>query len=82
MLNENWGVQFGHNFEARNGKLEEQFYTVYRDFRSWTSALTFRVNENASGPTDISLAFTFSLKAIPRFDLGGDRVKPYSLFGE
>ena len=81
-LNENWGVQFGHNFEARNGKLEEQFYTVYRDFRSWTSALTFRVNENANGPTDISLAFTFSLKAIPRFGLGGDRVKPYSLFGE
>ncbi|MFM2294127.1 MAG: hypothetical protein RLZZ350_540, partial [Verrucomicrobiota bacterium] len=66
-LNENWGLQFGHNFEARNGKLEEQFYTVYRDFRSWTSALTFRVNENASGPTDISIALTFSLKAMPRF---------------
>ncbi|MFM2082528.1 MAG: hypothetical protein RL380_1219 [Verrucomicrobiota bacterium] len=81
-LNENWGLQAGHNFESRNGKMQEQFYTLYRDFRSWTSALTFRVNENAQGADDFTIALTFSLKAMPRFGLGSDRVKPYSLFGE
>ena len=72
-LNENWGLQLGHNFEARNGKLEEQFYTLYRDFRSWTGALTFRVNENSSGADDYAIALTFSLKAMPRFGLGGEQ---------
>ena len=51
--------------------LEEQDYTVYRDFRSWTGALTFRVRHDANQPTDYSVAFTFSFKAYPRFPLGG-----------
>ncbi|HTJ00316.1 MAG TPA: LPS assembly protein LptD [Dongiaceae bacterium] len=80
-LNENWGVQFGHNFEARNGQLQEQYYSLYRDLRSWTTALTFRVSENTGQPTDYTVAVTFSLKALPRFGLGGDAVRPYSLFG-
>ena len=70
-----------HRFEARDGILEEQYYTVYRDFRSWTAALTFRVRENRIGPTDYGVAVTFSLKAIPRFKLGDDRNKPTLLLG-
>jgi LPS-assembly protein len=72
-LNENWGFRTTHYYEARDGRMEEQYYTVYRDLRSWTSALTFRVRENRRGPTDYTVAITFSLKAFPRFGLGGDR---------
>ena len=80
-FNENWACRLQHRFEARDGTLEEQYYTVYRDFRSWTAALTFRVRENRIGRDDYSAALTFSLKAIPRFKLGDDRDKPTLLLG-
>ncbi len=81
-INENWGTRMSHYFEARDGTLEEQYYTVYRDFRSWTGALTLRIRENRTGgPTDFTIAFTFSLKAYPRFGLGEDSLHPASLVG-
>jgi lipopolysaccharide assembly outer membrane protein LptD (OstA) len=80
-LNENWGFRATHNFEARNGQMQEQAYTVYRDLRSWTAALTFRESDNLTGPKDYTVAFTFSLKAHPRFGLGGDAVQPSYLLG-
>ena len=66
-FNENWGFRaiFPHRFEARNGDLEEQAYTVYRDLRSWTAALTLRVLENPTGPQDVTVAFASSSKPIP-----------------
>ncbi|HEV8541654.1 MAG TPA: LPS assembly protein LptD, partial [Verrucomicrobiae bacterium] len=64
-LNENWAVRFTHRFEARDGTLEEQYYTLYRDFRSWTGALTFRVRDNRAQGMDYAVAFTFQLKAFP-----------------
>ncbi len=80
-LNENWGFRMSHHFEARDGTLEEQYYTVYRDLRSWTTALTFRVRENRGGPQDVTIALTFSLKAFPRFKPGSDRESPSLLLG-
>ncbi len=43
-----------------DGLLQEQFYTIYRDLRSWTGALTFRVTDNNTGPENFTVAFTFS----------------------
>ncbi len=80
-LNENWGVRISEHFEARDSVLEYQYYTIYRDFRSWTGALTFRVRDDRVGPTDYSVAFTFSLKAFPRYGVGDDTVKPSKLIG-
>jgi LPS-assembly protein len=80
-INENWGLRAAHRFEARDGRLEEQAYSIYRDMRNWTAALTFRVLDNRTGPRDFSVAFTFSLKAFPRFGLGTDVARPYSLLG-
>lgn len=80
-LNEDWGFRASHYYEARTSTLQEQAYTVYRDLRSWTGALTFRVRENPSGPRDLTLAFTFSLKAFPRYGVGNDIRYPYSLWG-
>ncbi len=80
-LNENWGTRAYWRYEARDKVLEEQQYTLYRDFRSWTGALTLRVRDNRNGPTDFTVAVTFSLKAFPRFDLGEDVNHPSRLLG-
>lgn len=81
-LNDNWGLRATHDFDAQSGRLQGQYYTLYRDFRSWTGALTFRVQDNGVGPTDYTVAFTFSLKAHPRYSLGSDTVEPDHLVGE
>jgi lipopolysaccharide assembly outer membrane protein LptD (OstA) len=80
-LNENWGFRMQHHFEARDGTMEEQEYTIYRDLRSWTTAVSFRIREPRDRPTDFSVGFTFSLKAFPRFKVGRDRSEPYSIHG-
>jgi LPS-assembly protein len=80
-LNENWGFRCSHRFSAADGSMQEQDYTIYRDMRSWTAALTFRVLNNVNGKQDIGVAFTFSLKAAPRFGLGGDSGLPRWLLG-
>lgn len=80
-LNENWGFRTLHRFEARDGRLQEQAYSIYRDMRSWTAALTFRVRQSTVGSDDYSVAFTFSFKAFPRYGLGSDIAKPYLLLG-
>jgi lipopolysaccharide assembly outer membrane protein LptD (OstA) len=80
-MNENWGVRMAHYFEARTGQLLQQSYTVYRDMRSWTAALSFIVRDNSNGPKDYGFAFTFSLKAYPKFGIGNDSGGAYSLLG-
>jgi lipopolysaccharide assembly outer membrane protein LptD (OstA) len=80
-VNENWGLRASQQYDLRAGRMQEQYYTLYRDFRSWTAALTFRVQQNSTGPEDFTVAFTFSLKAQPRFGLGTDNARPYSLLG-
>ena len=81
-VSDNWGLRATHYFNAQDGRLQEQFYSIYRDMRSWTGALTFRVTDNDSGPEDFTVAFSFSLKASPRYRLGEDAVTPYHLVGE
>ena len=80
-LNDNWGFRAAHRFNARSGLLEEQGYTIYRDLRSWTAALTFRYRKSDTGPDDFGVAFTFSLKAFPRFGLGSDTAHATRLLG-
>jgi LPS-assembly protein len=78
-MNENWAARISQRYEARDGKLEEQYYTIYRDLRSWTSALTLRWRENRAGRReDFTVAVTFSLKAFPRYGLGKDLNVPYN----
>jgi len=81
-VNDNWGFRTQHDFNAMDGLLQDQFYTIYRDLRSWTGALTFRVTDNGSGSEDYTVAFSFSIKAHPRHSLGSDTVEPYHLVGE
>jgi len=82
-LNENWGFRTSQRYEARDGVFEEHNYTIYRDLRSWTSALTLRFRNNSAGEkNDVTVAVTFSLKAFPRFTLGSDSVAPSELTGQ
>ncbi len=80
-FNENWGTRLNHQFEARDGTLEEQSYTIYRDFRSWTGAFSFRVRDERNAPQDYTLAVILSLKAFPRFSLGEDTLHNSLLYG-
>jgi hypothetical protein len=80
-LNENWGFRMAHYFNAMSGTMQEQYYSVYRDLRSWTAALTLRVQQNVGGPVDYTFAFTFSLKALPHYGQGSDATGVYSLLG-
>jgi hypothetical protein len=80
-LNENWATRIAQRFEARDGTLEEQYYTIYRDLRSWTAGLTFRIRDNRSAPSDFGVAVTFSLKAFPRLGSGREREAPSLLLG-
>jgi LPS-assembly protein len=82
-LNDNWGVRAQHYFNANTGKLQEQYYSLYRDMRSWTAALTFRLIDNGGGqPLDWGFAFSISLKADPRYKVGEDTVAPYEMLGQ
>jgi LPS-assembly protein len=81
-LNENWGFRGYHMFEARTGTMQEQAYAIYRDLRSWTAALTLRMRNGVNGsPKDFTVAFTFSLKASPRYGRGAEVGTPYWLLG-
>ena len=81
-LNENWGLRASQMFEAQHrNHAGTESYSIYRDMRSWTAALTFRVLNGTGGPRDIMVAFTFSFKASPRYGRGPEVGTPYWLLG-
>lgn len=81
-MNENWGFRAQHQYDVQEGWLQQQSYSLYRDFRSWTSALTFRVREPRNNePVDYAVAVSFSLKALPKNGVGEDMVRPSGLLG-
>jgi hypothetical protein len=71
-----------HSFNAQTGRLQQQAYTCYRDLRSWTAALTFRVQDNVGSSPDFTFAFSLSLKANPATRVGEDAVSASHLVGE
>ena len=81
-FNENWGFRMSHHFEARDGKMEDQLYTIYRDFRSWTGALTFRLRDYRESEDDFSVSFVISFKTFAIRSLGSDQNKSSLLSNE
>lgn len=73
-LNENWGARLTHYYDLRQHELREHGYALYRDFRSWTGALTLRIHQGRFGDTEYSIGFNLSLKALPRYEVGQDTV--------
>lgn len=79
-LDDNWAFRLGHRYDFRESLLREQAITLYRDLRSWTAALTFRVRRDVDQSTDFTVAFAFSIKAFPRSS-GRDTARPHTLWG-
>lgn len=80
-INENWGLRGSHYYDLEMNRLAEQSYSLYRDLRSWTAAAIIRLRRPVGGAADFTVGFTFSLKAHPRYVLGGDAVERYGLLG-
>lgn len=80
-LNENWGFRMAHQYDIQESWLQQQSYSIYRDLRSWTAALTVRYEDNRTTQDDFSIALTFSIKAMPRYNIGEDAVNPAGLLG-
>jgi LPS-assembly protein len=80
-MNENWGAHILEQYEAQYGGLQQQVYSIYRDLRSWTASLMFRVTEGPGQPTDFTVAVMFSLKAFPRYPLGSDSDHAGAVYG-
>lgn len=80
-FNPNWAARAIHYYDAREQFVQSQSYTLYRDLRSWTVALTFRILKDQGRSTDYGGAITFSSKAFPRFQVGDDINKPTQLLG-
>ncbi len=81
-VNENWGFRAQHQYEMEERWMQEQTYAVYRDFRCWTAALSFRVRDPGNGESrDYAVAVSFSLKAFPKNSVGEDVVNPSNLLG-
>ena len=64
------------------GRLQQQYYSVYRDLRIMTCALTFRVEDAVGVPRDYTVAIQLSLKAMTTRHVGEDAVSPFGLVGE
>lgn len=81
-FSDNWGLRASHDYNLKTGRLQEQFYTLYRDLRSFTGALTLRVRNENGQQSDVTVAFQLSLKANPVVGVGDDTVNPYHVLGE
>ena len=81
-LGDNWGGRMTQNYNIVTQRLQDQMFTIYRDLRSWTSALTLRVANNEGQSADVTIAVVFSLKASPSVPMGEDVANRYHLVGE
>jgi lipopolysaccharide assembly outer membrane protein LptD (OstA) len=80
-IDQNWAARYFWMRQLNQGTYTEHILTLYRDFRSWTGALSLRLRDDPSGDTDVTVAVTFSLKAYPRYSVGDDTAPSTLLLG-
>ncbi|MFO1483020.1 MAG: hypothetical protein U1F71_06585 [Verrucomicrobiaceae bacterium] len=73
-LSENYGVSMYHIYEADDGRLQYQSYSLSRDLSSWVASLGVMARDNGNGVSDFGILLTFTLKDFPQlnFDLDVD----------
>ena len=71
-LSDNWGFSTAHRFEADDGTLEFQQYTIHRDLASWTASLGGIVRDNRQTDKEYGVVLSLTLKAFPRLALPVD----------
>ncbi|MEM7698158.1 MAG: hypothetical protein AAF236_07125 [Verrucomicrobiota bacterium] len=65
-INDNWGFSTAHRFEADDGTLEYQQYSVHRDLASWTASVGAIIRDNRDGQNEYGVLLSLTLKAFPR----------------
>lgn len=68
-LNESWQFEQLLDFEADDGTIQEQRYTVYRDLGAWSTSLTTALRNNKSVSDEFIVYLSFTLKAFPETSL-------------
>ena len=71
-LSEDWGVGSSHFFEADDGVLEQQQYTVHRDFGNWVAGIGVTARDNRF-QDEYGIVLSLTLKDFPSASL------PFSL---
>lgn len=73
-MTENYGFNMNHIYEADDGTLEFQSYSLSRDLSSWVASVGVMARDNRNGASDIGILLTFTLKDFPQlnFDLDID----------
>jgi lipopolysaccharide export system protein LptA len=71
-LNENYGFNTYHIYEATNGILQFQSYSFSKDLSSWIASLGFMSRDNGGGVSDFGLLVSFTLKDFPKFNFDLD----------
>lgn len=67
-LNDDWGLGFYQEWELDDGTLEEQIYSVHRNFDSWVASLGF-MNRNNRTREEYGVILGFGLRAFPGVNL-------------
>ncbi|HRQ88020.1 MAG TPA: LptA/OstA family protein [Bacteroidia bacterium] len=71
-LSDNWGFSTSHRFEADDGVLEYQQYSIHRDLASWTASLGAIIRDNRTAEKEYGVVLSLTLKAFPKVSLPVD----------
>lgn len=71
-LSDNWGFSTAHRFEADDGTLEYQQYTIHRDLASWTASIGAIIRDNRHRENEYGVVLSLTLKAFPKVSLPVD----------
>jgi hypothetical protein len=58
-----------HVFEADDGTMEFQSYSITRDLTSWVASLGAMQRDNRNGQSEFGLLFTLTLKDFPNLTI-------------
>jgi LPS-assembly protein len=68
-MNEHYQFEAQEQFQATDGKLQLQQYTIYRDLDAWQISATFSDSEINNGHNEQAIYFSLTLKALPQYQL-------------
>ena len=68
-ITDNWGFAMNHVFEADDGTMEFQSYSITRDLTSWVASLGAMQRDNRNGQSELGLLFTLTLKDFPNLTI-------------
>ena len=71
-LSDDWGFSTNHRFEADDGTMEYQQYSVHKDLASWTATLGGIIRDNRVGENEYGVLLSLTLKAFPKVRLPVD----------